>query len=235
MNRNELIDPIVARLSADGDLLKAIGELTLDLDHCEIAEEQKPDTMYLLTGKLRVKSPSSEPQYHYHPIIKECYFDREATGNTMVCSTNLLDLQRMSKDLRVTQYVDTAFVAVKMDVFQKLQELLDEMVEAIMRNTRRAAECWMKNSEYAAEGSLAFTGVYETLLYELMCRSSSVLGAALTGESEIVEKINDISYISDDGLNGGALCSRDVSCGCGVRRHSCADFDEEGDDEHDEY
>lgn len=58
--KKELIEKEIAKLSEDSELLKAVGELTLDMDKIEIAESQKPDTMYVLTCKVLLKQDETD-------------------------------------------------------------------------------------------------------------------------------------------------------------------------------
>ena len=48
MDSNEIIRKIAEKLSLDPELLKTVGDLTLSSEKCKIAEEQTPDTMYVV-------------------------------------------------------------------------------------------------------------------------------------------------------------------------------------------
>lgn len=239
MNKRELIERIIAKVSEDNELLKAVGELTLDMDNCEIAEEQKADTMYVLTGKIRIKSDSDEQQYHYHPIIKDCLLNPNATENSMVCSPDLLELQRMQMGLPYCRGVQTVMIAVKIEVFQKLQQLLDETIEAIIRNTRHAAEIYLQNSVFTAENALDFGDIYQVILSNLMAHCNTVFGSALTDKSEIVERIDGVSYVCDDDDDGygdeeDGLYECNEECDNCDREYCCRECDDDERDEDDD-
>ena len=93
MDSNEIIRKIAEKLSLDPELLKTVGDLTLSSEECKIAEEQTPDTMYVLTGRVAIKTDEMEPKYHYHPVIKDCLLNPAATANEMVSSPDLIELQ----------------------------------------------------------------------------------------------------------------------------------------------
>ena len=83
--KKELIEKVIAKLSEDSELLKAVGELTLDMDKIEIAETQKPDTMYVLTGKImlttRSKRSNETEGVDYYYITKEQFYQHQIDGS----------------------------------------------------------------------------------------------------------------------------------------------------------
>ena len=54
MDNNEIIKKIAEKLSLDPELLKTVGDLTLSGEDFKIADEQTPDTMYVLTGRVKI-------------------------------------------------------------------------------------------------------------------------------------------------------------------------------------
>ena len=60
MDNNEIIKKIAEKLSLDPELLKTVGDLMLSGEDCKIAEEQTPDTMYVLTGRVAIKTDETE-------------------------------------------------------------------------------------------------------------------------------------------------------------------------------
>lgn len=217
MDKKELIEKVIAKLSEDSELLKAVGELTLDMDKIEIAETQKPDTMYVLTGKIQLKQDEfSEPKYHYHPIIEDCLLNPNAVENRMVCSPSLVDLQVTQKLMERSAAVDLVILAVSMETFEQLQRLLDETIAGLLGSIRHAVEIFTAgNDGRAPAGSINFGDMYYTILSHLMSSTRTVIGSALNEESSIVERIDDVEYDTRQFSNP-------------------LQFDEEYDDEYDE-
>lgn len=195
MNNNELIEKVIAKISGDPELLKTVGELTLDKEDVELASSQKPDTMYILTGRVTVKSDSDEPQYHYHPIIEDCFLNPDATENKMVCSDSLIKLQALQKKHEMYSRTEIVILAVSMEKFEKLQQLLDETIAELMGSVRRAAETFIKENEKRIPlNSVEFYRLYRSILLHLMMSTNTVIGSALTDKSEIVESIDGVEY-----------------------------------------
>ncbi len=196
MDKKELIEKVIAKLSEDSDLLKAVGELTLDMDKIEIAETQKLDTMYVLTGKIMLKQEETdEPKYHYHPIIEDCLLNPKATENKMVCSPSLVELQAMQKLMQRSSMVDLVILAVSMKTFEQLQHLLDETIADLLGSIRHAVDIFTsENGGRAPIGALDYGDMYFTILSHLMSSTKTVFGSALNEESSIVETIDDVEY-----------------------------------------
>lgn len=96
------------------------------------------------------------------------------------------------------QGVEYVILAVPYEVYKSLQEQLDETIAGVIANVRHAAEAFMKNNEFAANGMLSFEKIYQDILYQLMRMSNTVIGFALNEKSQIVKNISDVSY---EGLN----------------------------------
>ena len=194
MNNNELIEKVIAKISGDPELLKTVGELTLDKEDIELASSQRTDTMYILTGRVTVKSDSPEQQYHYHPIIEDCFFNPEATENKMVCSDSLISMQELQKKYE-SFGSDTVILAVSIEKFEKLQQMLDETIAELMGSVRRAAETIIRENENRIpSNSVDFYKMYRAILMHLMMSTNTVIGSALTDKSEIVESIDGVEY-----------------------------------------
>ena len=196
MDKKELIEKVIAKLSEDSDLLKAVGELTLDMDKIEIAEAQKPDTMYVLTGKIMLKhDESDEPKYHYHPIIEDCLLNPNATENKMVCSPSLVELQTTQKLMARSSVVDLVILAVSMETFEQLQSQLDETIADLLGSIRHAVDVFTSgNGGRVPMGALDYGNMYYTILSHLMASTNTVIGSALNEESSIVETIDNVEY-----------------------------------------
>ena len=196
MDKKELIEKVIAKLSGDSELLKAVGELTLDMDKIEIAETQKPDTMYVLTGRILLKQEDTDKmRYHYHPIIEDCLLNPQATENKLVCAPSLVDLQAAQRLLQKSSVVDLVILAVKMETFEQLQRLLDETIADLLGSIRRAVEAFISGNEgRTSAGAIDFGDMYYTILFYLMTSTKTVIGSALNEESSIVETIDDVEY-----------------------------------------
>lgn len=236
MDKNEMIRKIVEKMCADDNILKSIGELTLDAGDFEIAEEQIPDTMYVLTGRVKVKTEEGEnEEYHYHPVVKDCLFNPEATANQMVASADLIELQKSKSMYEIpVPGVEYIILAVPMEVYEELQQQLDETIAEVISNVRHAAETFMRNSKYTPAGILSFESIYRTILSQLLYASKTMIGSALNGRSRIVKEINGVSY---DNLelshNENNECDRNCeNCTCDYCPED--DWDEEDDDEDDD-
>ena len=236
MDNNEIIKKIAEKLSLDPELLKTVGDLTLSGEDCKIAEEQTPDTMYVLTGRVKITTDEDEIKYHYHPVIKDCLFNPEATANEMVSSPDLIELQGIKERYAYpTPGVEYVILAVTYEVYKNLQQQLDETIAAIIGNVRHAAEAFMQNSEFAPNGMLSFEKIYQDILYQLMRMSNTIIGSALNEKSQIVKNVNDVSY---EGLKIHQ-CFAENDCDhdcCNCSREFCSedDFEEDEEDEDDE-
>ena len=234
MDNNEIIKKIAEKLSLDPELLKTVGDLTLSGEDCKIAEEQTPDTMYVLTGRVAIKTDETEVKYHYHPVIKDCLLSPAATANEMVASPDLIELQGIKGQYSYpVQGVEYVILAVPYEVYKNLQEQLDETIAGVIANVRHAAEAFMKNNEFASNGMLSFEKIYQDILYQLMRMSNTVIGSALNEKSQIVKSISDVSY---EGLNidqnfDEGECDYDCS---NCSREFCPEEDDEVDEEDDE-
>ena len=234
MDNNEIIKKIAEKLSLDPELLKTVGDLTLSGEDCKIAEEQTPDTMYVLTGRVAIKTDEKEVKYHYHPVIKDCLLNPAATANEMVASPDLIELQGIKGQYSYpAQGVEYVILAVPYEVYKSLQEQLDETIAGVIANVRHAAEAFMKNNEFAANGMLSFEKIYQDILYQLMRMSNTVIGSALNEKSQIVKNISEVSY---EGLNidqnfDEDECDYDCS---NCSREFCPEEDDEVDEEDDE-
>ena len=195
MNANELIEKVIAKLSGDPELLKIVGDLTLDKEDVETASSQRPDTMYVLTGRVQVKSDGDEPQYHYHPIIEDCFLNPNATENRMVCSESLIKMQELQRQQYFCPGVETVILAVSMENYEKLQQMLDETIAEMMGSIRHVAEEVLKENEKLLPfGSVDFYGIYQAVMMHMINSAHTVIGAGLTGNSEIIESLADIEY-----------------------------------------
>lgn len=222
MDKNEIIRKIAEKLNCDEDMLRKVGELTLDKDDCCIAEEQKPETMYVLTSCIKV---AGDEKHHYHPIIKDCLFNPEATENSMVASPNLIELQKEQGEYCIPlSGVEYVILAVPYETYQKLQQDLDETIANVIANVRHAAEEFMKNAKYTANGMLSFESIYRDILYQLMFMSKTIIGSALNEQSQIVDKICDVEY---DGLELPSIEEYEDDCDCDD------DFDDDCDEDDD--
>lgn len=234
MDSNEIIRKIAEKLSVDSEILKRVEELTLSGEDCKIAEEQTPDTMYVLTGRVALETDGAEVRYHYHPVIKDCLLNPMATANEMVSSPDLIELQGIKEQYSYpTQGVEYVILAVPYEVYRNLQEQLDETVAGVIANVRHAAEAFMKNNEFAPKGMLSFEKIYQDILYQFMQMSNTVIGSALTEKSQIVKNISDVSY---GGLNiDQCLDEEDCDYDCSnCSREFCPEDDSEEEDEEDE-
>lgn len=235
MNNNEIIRKIAEKLSLDPELLKTVGDLTLSSDDCKIADEQIPDTMYVLTGRVAIKTDDAEVKYHYHPVVKNCLLNPAATANEMVSSPDLIELQGIKEQYSYpAQGVEYVILAVPYEVYRNLQEQLDETIAGIISNARHAAEAFMKNDKFAANGMLSFEKIYQDILYQLMHMSKTVIGSALTEKSQIVKNISEVSY---EGLNIDQDLEEDecdYDCSNCSREFCPEDDSEEEEDEEDE-
>lgn len=235
MNNNEKIRKIAEKLSLDPSLLKTVGNLTLSSEDCKIAEEQTPDTMYVLTGRVAIKTDDAEVKYHYHPVVKNCLLNPTATANEMVSSPDLIELQGIKEQYSFpAQGVEYVILAVPYEVYKNLQEQLDETIAGVIANARHAAEAFMKNDKFAANGMLSFEKIYQDILYQLMHMSNTVIGSALTEKSQIVKNISEVSY---EGLNIDQDFEEDecdYDCSNCSREFCPEDDSEEEEDEEDE-
>lgn len=219
MDNKDIIKRIAEKLSLDPELLKTVGDLTLSGEDCKIAEEQTPDTMYVLTGRVKITTEDEEVKYHYHPVIKNCLLNPEANANEMVSSPDLIELQGAKGQYAYpTPGVEYVILAVTYEVYKKLQEQLDETIAGVIANVRHAAEAFMQNSEFAPNGMLSFERIYQDILYQLMRMSNTIIGSALNEKSQIVKNVNDVSYeglrinqyFDDECDHDCSNCSRDV-------------------------
>lgn len=228
MDRNQLIKKIVEAISADDSLLKSIGELTLDMKDVRIAEEQKPNTMYVLCAKVTVKTDEEEPLFHYHPVIKNCLLNPDAECNEMVAASDLIELQKIKAQFEVQIYsVEYVILAVPFEVYKELQGLLDETIAEIICNVRHAAESFMKSEKLAAAYMLDFDSIYRTILSQMAIMTKTVIGSALDSKSNIIKEINDVEYDmpepppdscvddDDDECDGDCINCEHLTCSCG--------------------
>ena len=115
--------------------------------------------MYVLTQRVKVATENGEELYHYHPLVGECLLIPGAKKNQMVCSGNLLELQAMQKNERLSQMCgmceDFRILALKPDEFELLQLLLDETITAIIDNTHKAVEALLLNEAYMGIESIS--------------------------------------------------------------------------------
>lgn len=235
MEKRELIEKVIAKLSEDSELLKAVGELTLDMDKIEIAESQKPDTMYVLTGRVMLKhDDTGEPKYHYHPIIEDCLLNPNATENKMVCSASLVELQATQKQLERMSTVDLVILAVSIETFEQLQSLLDETIADLLGSIRHAVEIFTsENDGRAPAGTLNFGDMYHTILSHLMLSTKTVFGSALNEDSSIIESVGEVEYDPDqfgnelqsDGTYFDYDDECDGECDNCCREHCCCEDD----------
>ena len=237
MENKELIDKVIAKLNANPELLKTVGELTLDPSDYEVADKQKPDTMYVLTGKIKVKSDSEEVKYHYHPIIADCFLNPEATENKMICSESLLELQRLQKELPFGLGSETVILAVSGEVFDRLQNLLDQTIAELLASIRHVADILVaENETKMPKGTFRFDEIYRAVASHLMMRSNTLIGSALTEESEIVESIGDVEYdepLADYDIGFDCDDCDGECCACD-REDCCRDCEEDDDEDDDE-
>ncbi len=195
MENRDLIEKVIAKLKENPELLKTVGELTLEPEDYEMADRQKSDTVYVLTGKIKVKSDSEEEKYHYHPIIADCFLNPDATENKMICSDNLLELQRMQKKLPLGLGAGTVILAVSREVFDKLQGLLDKTIAELLAGIRHITDLLVnENQSKLPKGALQFDEIFYAVTSYIMTRSDTLIGSALTEDSTIVESIGDVEY-----------------------------------------
>lgn len=188
MERKELIEKVIAKLSGDPELLKTVGELTLDEDDFAPAKGQLPDTMYVLTGKVRVKTDGDENLYHYHPVIEDCFLNPEATENRMVCSESLINLQEMKKQYDSMSPTELVILAVSKENFKKLQNQLDEMIADLLGSIRHASERLIaENEARVPKGSLDFEKLYRAITTHLMTSSGILESGRLVREFDADE------------------------------------------------
>lgn len=234
MDNNEIIRKIAEKLSLNPELLKTVGDLTLSGEDCKIAEEQTPDTMYVLTGRVKITADDEEMKYHYHPVIKDCLLNPEAIANEMVSSPNLIELQGIKGQYAYpTPGVEYVILAVTYEVYKNLQEQLDETIAGVIANVRHAAEAFMQNGEFTPNGMLSFEKIYRDILYQLMRMSNTIIGSALNEKSQIVKNVSDVSY---EGLKIHQTINEDeCDCDCSNCTRDCCPEDEfDEDDEEDE-
>ncbi len=199
MDYNEIQRKIVEKMSGDKEMIKSIADLVLDPGECEIAKVQKPNTYYVLTGKLKVDGDSENPVYHYHPVIKDCMINPDSVKNEMVYSESLIELQELIREKR-REYAgylgNTEFIilAVSAEVFEKLQTSLDRTIATVLENARHTTETFMKNSNLVPENSLIFQRFCYGALYQLMVMSDTVIGSALDEKSQILDDISKVKY-----------------------------------------
>ena len=235
MERKELIEKVIAKLSGDPELLKTVGELTLDEEDFSPAKGQLPDTMYVLTGKVRVKTDGDENLYHYHPVIEDCFLNPEATENRMVCSESLIKLQEMKKQYDSMSPTELVILAVSKENFKKLQNQLDEMIADLIGSIRHASERLIaENEARVPKGSLDFEKLYRAITTHLMTSSRTYIGSALGEDSSVMERIDDVEYDIPE-YNFGCCecddCDRDCCDDC----EDCDDEDEEDDEDPPEF
>ncbi len=235
MDKENLIKRIAEKLAVDPDMLKRIGDLTLGTDECKIAEEQTPDTMYVLTGRVKVEAEDEEIKYHYHPVVKDCLLNPNASSNEMVASSDLIELQGVKDCYSIpTPGVEYVILAVTYEVYKKLQEQLDETIAGVIENMRHAAEAFMRNTDYTPKGMLDFEKIYQDVMYQLMKMSNTMIGSALSEKSKIIENISDVSY---EGLNISQCSDEECECDhdcCNCSCEFCSEDDEDEDDEEDD-
>ena len=237
MDNNEIIKKIAEKLSLDPELLKTVGDLTLSGEDCKIAEKQTPDTMYVLTGRVKVSvEEEQEPKYHYHPVIKDCLLNPNASANEMVSSPDLIDLQGIKSQYAYpSPGVEYVILAVTYEVYKNLQQQLDETIASVIANARHAAEAFMQNGQFTPNGMLSFEKIYQDILYQLMKMSNTIIGFALNEKSQIIGNVSDVSY---EGLKIHQ-CFDEDDCDhdcCNCSRESCPEdeFEEDEEDEDDE-
>lgn len=226
MDKNELIKKIVEAISGDDSLLKSIGELTLDINDVKIADEQIPNTMYVLCAKISVKSEQEEPLFHYHPVIKNCLLNPEAECNEMVADADLIELQKNKSQYEMPGFgVEYVILAVPFEEYKELQGLLDETIAEIICNVRHAAEAFMKNEKLAAAYMLDFDSIYKTIMSQMALMTKTVIGSALDSNSNVIKEINDVEYdmpeppidscVDDDECDGDCISCERLTCSCG--------------------
>lgn len=64
----------------------------------------------------------------------------------MVCSDSLIKLQALQKKHEMYAQTEIVILAVSMEKFEKLQQLLDETIAELMGSVRRAAETSLPNA-----------------------------------------------------------------------------------------
>ena len=234
MERKELIEKVIAKISGDPELLKTVGELTLDEDNFAPAKGQLPDTMYVLTGKVRVKTDGEEKLYHYHPVIEDCFLNPDATENKMVCSESLVKLQETKKQYDMMSPAELVILAVSKENYKKLQNQLDEMIADLLGSIRHASEKIIaENEARAPKGSLDFGKLYRAITSHLMTSTRTYIGSALGEDSSVMERIDDVEYDFPEYHYDCCECD-ECDCDCCDDCEDCDGEDEE-DDEPPEY
>ena len=224
MNNKEFMTKVTEMVMQDPSMKESLKKLYDELSQLEPSTEQKPDMMYVLTQRFKVATENGEELYHYHPLVGECLLIPSAKKNQMVCSGNLLELQTMQKNERLSQMCgmceDFQILALKPDEFELLQLLLDETITAIIDNTHKAVEALLLNEAYMGIESISFEKIYQNVMFDLMTKAHGTFGSALGANGEIIEKIDNVRY----------EYPQPNCCGC------CDDdeYDEEDEDEYDD-
>ena len=229
MNKNEAMNRIVEKVLESPELMAALQEMQNGLNAAEAAPVQKPDMMYVLTQKIKIHTEDgAEEKYHYHPVVGETLLFPGCTENRMVASGNLLELQNTANQMHACCYGRTQFqiLAMNPDDYELLQLCLDETVTAILENTHKAVEAVLGNVAYVGQGSMSFEAIYQRILTDMMNNARSTIGTALSADSEIIEKIDDVEY-EHDSYDRGCCC--DDCCD-----DEDEDYDEDEDDEDDD-
>ncbi len=223
INKEEIINQIAEKVMNDPGMRASLEALMSGVSEPEKAVEQRPDMMYVLTQKIKVHTDDESEVYHYHPVVGETLLIPGCVCNKMVSSGNLLELQQsVGAMCRCYNCGQDMFqiLAMKPDEYDRLQKLLDETVTAIIENTQKAVDAFLKNSSYIGQNAISFESVYERIMLEMMSGSHSAIGAALGSDSAIIESIEGVQY------DYPQSCPCD---GCG-----CDDEDDDYDDDEEE-
>ncbi len=227
MNKQEIINQIADMVMNDPDMRASMEALMSGVAEPEKAVVQRPDMMYVLTQKVKVHTDDESEVYHYHPVVGETLLIPGCVCNKMVSSGNLLELQQsLGAMCRCYHCEQDMFqiLAMKPDEYDRLQKLLDETVTAIIENTQKAVDAFLKNGSYIGQNAISFESVYERIMTEMMSGARGTIGAALGSDSAIIDSIEGVEY------DYPRCCPCD-GCDCDDEDD---EYDEEEDDEEDD-
>ncbi len=197
INKQEIINQIAEAVLKNPDMLAAMTALMTGVGEPEEAVAQKPDMMYVLTQKIKVKTDDENEVYHYHPVVGETLLIPGCTCNKMMSSANLLELQQSLGAMigYCGCNADTyQILAMKPEEYDRLQKILDKTVTAIIENTQKAVDAFLMNAGYVGQNAISFESVYERIMTEMMNGAHNAIGAALGADSGIIENIDGVQY-----------------------------------------
>ena len=195
MNKQEMIEKIAEMVMNNPEMKASMEAMLNGVPNIEIAAVQKPGMMYVLTQKIRVATDDGSEVYHYHPVVAETLLIPGCECNKMVSSSNLLELQNTTQELRrYWGYSQFQILALETAKYERLQSLLDQTVTEIIENTHRAVEAFLKNASYTGRDAISFESIYKRIMMEMMTGSHGSVGAALNADSEIIESIEGVKY-----------------------------------------